>query len=163
MTTIDLPTEVGGPSAWFGPEVTKRSPWIHTFGTAEIAEIESAVRGWEAADVTPATLRRNAFRLPTVGPRLHRILAEVQDGCGFALLRGFPVAEWGTKRAALAFLGLGLHVGALRAQNVSGHLLGHVRDQGLSSRDPNVRIYQTSERVAPMELLPLFGGEWVGE
>ena len=32
------------------------------------------------------------------------------------------------------------------SQNRHGHLLGHVRDAGLSSRDPNVRVYQTRER-----------------
>ena len=31
-------------------------------------------------------------------------------------------------------------------QNAQGHLLGHVRDLGVSSTDPNVRIYQTRER-----------------
>jgi hypothetical protein len=31
-------------------------------------------------------------------------------------------------------------------QNAEGHLLGHVRDLGLSSEDPNIRIYQTRER-----------------
>jgi hypothetical protein len=144
--TIDLPSEVGGPSAWYGAEIERRSDWVHTLGPDENAEIESAVRGWEAADVTPAMLRPNALPLPSVGPRIRRILADVQDGCGFALIRGLPISEWGPKRSALAFLGLGSHVGALRAQNVGGHLLGHVRDQGLSSRDPNVRIYQTRER-----------------
>jgi hypothetical protein len=146
MTTIDLPSEISRPSAWYGPEVAKRSDWVHTFSTSEIAEIESAVRGWEATDVTPLGLRPDAFPLLAVGPQLRRTVAEVQEGRGFALVRGLPVAEWGSKRAALAFLGLGLHVGALRAQNAGGHLLGHVRDQGLSSRDPNVRIYQTHER-----------------
>jgi Taurine catabolism dioxygenase TauD, TfdA family len=146
MTPIELPPQIGGPSAWYGPEVAKRSDWVHTFAAADLAEIVSAVRGCEASDVSPATLRRDAFQLPTVGPRLRQILSEVQDGRGFLLLRGLPVGEWGSKRAALAFLGLGLHIGALRAQNAGGHLLGHVRDQGLSSRDPNVRIYQTRER-----------------
>jgi hypothetical protein len=37
-------------------------------------------------------------------------------------------------------------LGNLRSQNRDGHLLGHVKDLGLSSNDPNVRIYQTSER-----------------
>ena len=36
--------------------------------------------------------------------------------------------------------------GAARSQNAKGHVLGHVKDMGLSSKDPNVRIYQTSER-----------------
>jgi len=31
-------------------------------------------------------------------------------------------------------------------QNAQGHLLGHVRDLGYSSDDPNIRIYQTHER-----------------
>src|SRR4029077_7485891 len=108
--------------------------------------IDSAMRRMETPDVSPAGHRRDAFSLPTVGPWLRRILKEVQDGRGFAFLRGLPVAEWGPRRSALAFLALGLHLGNLRPQNTAGHLLGHVRDQGLSSRDPNVRIYQTRER-----------------
>ena len=44
------------------------------------------------------------------------------------------------------FYGLGLHLGNPRSQNARGDLLGQVRDLGLSSGDPNVRIYQTSER-----------------
>ena len=94
----------------------------------------------------PARLRREDFPLPRLGPRLGRILAEVLDGRGFVLLRGLPALEWGPRQSALAFLGLGLHLGNLRSQNAQGHLLGHVRDQGLSSQDPNVRIYQTRER-----------------
>jgi hypothetical protein len=100
----------------------------------------------EMAKISPAMLRRDAFPLPTVGPWLRQVLAGVQDGRGFALLRGLPVHEWGRRRSALAFLALGLHLGNLRPQNVAGHLLGHVRDQGLSSSDPAVRIYQTRER-----------------
>jgi hypothetical protein len=70
----------------------------------------------------------------------------VLDGRGFVLLRGLPVDKWSRRLSAIAFLGLGLHWGSLRSQNKAGHLLGHVKNLGLSSRDPNVRIYQTSER-----------------
>jgi hypothetical protein len=50
------------------------------------------------------------------------------------------------REAATAFFGIGSHLGNARSQNAKGHVLGHVRDMGLSSRDPNVRIYQTNER-----------------
>jgi hypothetical protein len=70
----------------------------------------------------------------------------VLNGRGFALLRGLPIERWSRQQAAIAFVGLGVHCGRLRAQNAQGHLLGHVKDQGLSSKDPNVRIYQTRER-----------------
>ena len=100
----------------------------------------------EEAKLEPTKLRREDFPLPTLGLRLKRILTEVLDGRGFILLRGIPVRDWGFRKSALAFLGIGLHFGNLRSQNAKGHLLGHVRDQGLSSKDPNVRIYQTHER-----------------
>jgi hypothetical protein len=144
--SFELPDEIVAPSAWYGPAVADRTDWVHTLGGSELAEIESAVRVLGEADLDPMALRREHFPLPTLGPRLGRILDEVLRGRGFVLLRGLPVHEWGYRRSAVAFLGLGLHLGALRPQNARGHVLGHVRDQGLSSRDPNVRIYQTRER-----------------
>ncbi len=143
---FELPPEITGPSAWYGPQVAAQADWAHAVSGEEVAEIESAVRRLEESGQNPATLGREDFPLPTLGRRLGRVLAEILDGRGFALLRGLPVREWGLRRSALAFLGLGLHLGNLRPQNARGHLLGHVRDEGLSSRDPNVRIYQTRER-----------------
>ena len=71
---------------------------------------------------------------------------ELLDGRGFVLLRGLPIERMTRREAAIAFFGLGAHMGRARAQNAAGHLLGHVADLGLSSRNPHVRIYQTSER-----------------
>jgi hypothetical protein len=123
-----------------------RTDWIYTLSDAEIAKIESALRKLDEANIDPAEMRREHFPLPALAPRLSRLLTDVLDGRGFVLLRGLPVREWGPRWSALAFLGLGLHLGNFRSQNAKGHLLGHVRDQGLSSKDPHVRIYQTRER-----------------
>ena len=54
--------------------------------------------------------------------------------------------RWTKRQSAIAFLVIGVHLGNLRMQNAAGHLLGHVRDLGRSSDDPNARIYQTRER-----------------
>jgi len=70
----------------------------------------------------------------------------VLDGRGFILIKSLPVERWTKLQAALAFLIIGVHLGQLRMQNAEGHLLGHVRDLGRSSTDPNTRIYQTRER-----------------
>lgn len=86
------------------------------------------------------------FPLPLLAPRLAGVTAELLHGRGFVLLRGLPVERWGSRLSAVAFYGLGVHIGAPRTQNAQGHLLGHVRDLGLRSDDPNVRIYQTHER-----------------
>jgi len=52
----------------------------------------------------------------------------------------------GETLASTIFCGIGAHLGLARSQNAKADLLGHVRDIGADSRDPNVRIYQTRER-----------------
>jgi hypothetical protein len=57
-----------------------------------------------------------------------------------------PVERWTKLESAIAFFGIGAYIGAARPQNAKGHALGHVKDLGLSSSDPNSRVYQTRER-----------------
>ncbi len=143
---LELPPAIVGPAAWYGPDMAKHSDWIEILTPDELAEIESAARELERGEPAWDRLTPADFPLPTLAPRLDRILETVLDGRGFVLLRGLPIEQWGRRLSAVAFLGLGLHWGHFRPQNASGHLLGHVKDVGLSSREPHVRIYQTKER-----------------
>jgi hypothetical protein len=146
MATAVLPPAAAGPSAWYGPDVAARSDWIERLSPAEIAEVEGAAQRLMRAAVDWQTVDPADFPLPTLQQRLPAILDEVLEGRGFVLMRGLPVEHWPRRQSAVAFLGLGLHWGSFRSQNRQGHLLGHVKDTGLSSQDPNVRIYQTRER-----------------
>jgi len=145
-----LPARLAGPSAWYGPALASRSDWIEPLSPAELDELAAAAAPWLARVERDARALNELtvadFPLPTCAPRLARMTDELLHGRGFALLRGFPVDRWGTRLSAVAFYGLGVHVGRPRTQNAHGHLLGHVRDLGLNSDDPNVRIYQTHER-----------------
>jgi hypothetical protein len=143
---IELPPIIGGPSAWYGRDIADSAEWIESLSPAELAEIESATKRLAQTEIDWQTLRRHDFPLPNLSGRLARIGREVLEGRGFVLLRGLTVERWGRRLTAIAFLGLGLHWGSLRSQNRQGHLLGHVKDLGLTSQDPNVRIYQTRER-----------------
>jgi len=145
-----LDARLEGPGAWYGPALAARGGWIEPLLPAEIDELAAAAAPWLARvekdaralnELTPAD-----FPLPTLAPHLTRVIDELLHGRGFVLLRGLPVARWGTHLSAVAFYGLGAHIGRPRTQNAQGHLLGHVRDLGLRSGDPNVRIYQTHER-----------------
>jgi hypothetical protein len=140
------PAEITGPSAWYGPEMAARSDWTRPFTPTEIAEIEAVARPLAERGVEIASLKVGDFPLPTLAPILAGLKKEILAGRGFALLRGLPVAEWGLRLSATAFYGVGLHFGRACSQNGKGHVLGHVQDLGLSSKDPTVRIYQTSER-----------------
>src|SRR5215471_3311102 len=140
------PFAIEGPSAWYGPVMAASNEWLYSLSEAEIGEVDLAMRSVAAAALDMAAIGPDGFPLPTLGPRLGQLLDEVLNGRGFVLIRGLPIGRWTRREAAIAFLGIGSHLGGLRSQNAQGHILGHVRDAGLSSRDPNVRIYQTRER-----------------
>jgi hypothetical protein len=141
-----LPPPVQDASAWRGPDMAASSDWIERLDSAEVGEIEAASRALLARGADLAQIGPGDFVLPTLAPRLSRLLHDVLDGRGFVLLRGLPVLRWPRELSAAAFLGLGTHLGRMRPQNAQGHVLGHVRDIGLDAKDPNVRIYQTHER-----------------
>ena len=137
-----LPPEIRDASVWYGPELARQTDWIVNLSEAEIAEVETAVHKLEGVgDITT-----QAVPLPVLELTLQRILDDVINGRGFALIKRLPVERWTRRQAAIAFLVIGAQLGNLRMQNAEGHLLGHVRDLGRSSDDPNTRIYQTRER-----------------
>ena len=141
-----LPPEIRDRSAWYGPELARTTDWIARLSGSEIAEVQSAMRRLSESSFDLTSMSGQDFPLPTLGARLRQLLDEVLNGRGFVLIRALPVERWSKRDAAIAFLGLGVHLGRLRMQNAAGHLLGHVKDLGRSSEDPNARIYQTSER-----------------
>jgi hypothetical protein len=136
---------VQGPSAWIGAELARRpEEWIYQFSASDLAEIEAAVAACGDRDI--ASITRSDFPLPTFGPVLDRIRGELLHGRGFVLMRGLPVEGRPIAESATAFWGIGAYLGSARSQNAKGHVLGHVRDLGLATEDPNVRTYQTTER-----------------
>lgn len=141
-----LPPEIPGASAWYGPDLAASTDWVTHLLEVEIAELESAIDRLEESPVNLATITANDVQLPALAPRLQRLLEEVLNGRGFVLIKGLPIDRWTRREAAIALLAIGVHLGNLRMQNAEGHLLGHVKDLGRSSDDPNTRIYQTRER-----------------
>lgn len=138
---------VSGPSVWYGRDLQGRTDWIRAFSTAELAELDAAVHAFKASGAPLGEISPARFPLPLLGPRLGAILAELLEGRGFAMLRGFPVERYSREQQAIAYLGIGSWFGSARSQNAKGHLLGHVKDLGLDITDPRVRYYQTNRKL----------------
>jgi hypothetical protein len=138
---------VAGPGVWYGRELARGDDWIPNLTAVEVREIEAAARAVQKARMPFTSLTSERFPLPTLGPVLRRLLAELLEGRGFILLRGLPVAQWSREEQAIAYLGLGAWLGRFRSQNAKGHLLGHVKDLGLDIAKPDVRYYQTNRRL----------------
>lgn len=141
------PGPIGGPGAWRGGDLEKYCDWIEYLTEAEVAEIDTAIHGYAARGLGMEDISPETFVLPTLAARLRDIRDEVVNGRGFVLMRGFPVERYSTTEAAVAYLGLGSHVGGFRPSNAKGHLLGHVRDLGLDIKNPTTRYYQTNREL----------------
>ena len=135
------PLEVA--SAWTGRELAPRRDWIHELTPAEVADLGRAVARARAKPLSGLT--RDDFPLGELGRAVETWLDALDLGLGFVLVRGVPVERYGDEGAALAYWGLGLHLGRAVSQNAAGDLLGHVRDAGLERRDPTLRLYRTRE------------------
>ncbi len=146
-TLEDLPERITGPAAWVGADMAGRTDeWLIHLSDADVAELEGAGRhylslGRDVGEITAAD-----FPLPSFGAHLVALRDKLLHGIGFELLRGLPVEGYERALAAAIFCGIGAHLGSARSQNAQGHVLGHVRDTGASSKDTDTRIYQTAER-----------------
>ena len=148
MRTPEIPPAVAEASAWFGRDLqTREAAWVFHLTQLHCAELDAAIRAFQDARLPLTTIEASQFALPTLGPQLRNVRDELLEGRGFVLLRGFEVGRYPRQAQAIAFMGLGAHLGVPRSQNAKGHLLGHVKDLGLDVTDPNVRYYQTHRKL----------------
>lgn len=123
--------------------------WIHRFTDTEIEALSDAADAFVAKDTVPLTgISSTTFSLPAdLSAFLQSVRTEILNGKGFILFKGFPVERWGNKKAAIAYMGLGTHLGYPVSQNGKGHVLGHVKDLGEDATQiDKVRIYRTNAR-----------------
>ena len=143
----DLPQIITGPAAWLGRDVAERADeWIVHLSDEDVTDLERAADHYLALDRDVGEITPEAFPLEAFGSHLRELKEELLHGIGFEVIRGLPVESYDQLYAATVFCGIGAHLGSARSQNAQGHILGHVRDTGASSKNPETRIYQTAER-----------------
>lgn len=145
-TDSDLPV-YSNAQAWRGADLAKTTDWVHRLTDDERAEIHNSVSVLDRSGRDFLELSAEDFPLPTLGPTLARLRQEVLHGRGFQLVRGLDISGYSLRQAAIAYWGIGLHIGEPVSQNGKGHVLGHVTNLGLNYADPEVRGYQTNARL----------------
>ena len=131
--------------AWTGEEMdAHRSEWLLEWSADEIEEIEGAVGAVEARGLNLLDIEKDDFPLRVTTERISAVKEDILHGRGFVLIRGLPVERWSDLQSAIAFWGIGLHLGEPCPQNGKNHVLGHVKNLGLDYSDPQTRGYQTN-------------------
>lgn len=93
------------------------------------------------------TLSRDDEPMRALAPTLEILRGIIMEGRGFAILRGFPVAELSQREIECFYWLVGLHLGDPVSQSVMGDRLGHVID--VSGKDMNARAYRNSTELHP--------------
>ncbi len=139
--------KITGPAAWIGKDMAAQpEKWLKELSAEEIADLEQAAAHYLGLSRDIGEITAADFPLKLFGRHLLDLRDKLIHGVGVEVLRGLPIGNYSQELAATIFCGIGAHLGSARSQNAQGHILGHVRNTGASSKDPNTRIYQTSER-----------------
>ena len=136
------------PAGWSKEDLAGSTDWIYALDDIDIAELDNAVAAIERRQLPLIELRRQDFELPTLGRTLEKIRHELCEGAGIKLIRGVPVHRYTRLQSAIAYLGIGTHLGVPVSQNAKGHILGHVKDLGNRSlENAGDRGYQTHDKL----------------
>lgn len=139
---------VEGTRVWRGPDIVDRSDeWTHRLSETEIAELDGAIAQIQSRGLEVLEIRKENFIIPELGRALHRMQDILQNGFGFSLLRGIPVERYSIEEAAIAYFGIGAHLGEAVSQNAKGHALGHVYNLGFDPTLPTARGYQSGNKL----------------
>lgn len=136
------------PANWRGPDMLRRSDWIHQVTASEADEIRDALKDAQAQGVGFAEISRDNFVLPKFGAVLAHSLQLLEDGPGLSVLRGLPVEGLSKDDMRLMYFGLGRYLGTPVSQSSGGDLLGDVRDFGSDITSPTGRGYKSRQQLS---------------
>ncbi|MFB5196655.1 TauD/TfdA family dioxygenase [Neobacillus sp. KR4-4] len=141
--SIILKEKVKGPVAWKGTDLAKDEAWVYYLSKKTIASLENALAQVKQKGLKAPEFNKEDFPIPELTEEIAYFVEELETERGFLLIRGLPMERYTDEDVKIIYWGLGLHMGVPQSQNANGDLLGHVKDQGLSLENGNVRGYQT--------------------
>lgn len=143
-----MPQSYAHPADWRGPDLAKRTDWIHRFSAAEVSEIKAALQTARSRGKTLPTLTKEDFPLPLVGARLAHARDVLEEGVGIYQFRGFDVEGLSKDDLRLIYWGIGKHMGTAVSQSADGDLLGDVRNVGVDIMSPQGRGYKSNQKLS---------------
>jgi hypothetical protein len=128
-----------GPAAWTAAQFQDES-WIDVLTKEHKAELAAAARALPDDESQWLQMTRADLALPTLGPLLAEVNHKLDQGCGFAVLRGLELPPLDVDYAYRVNWVLALAMGDVIAQNANGEVIGAVQavvdadDNGLDTR-----------------------------
>ena len=128
------------PSAWKANDFSSKDDYAIDLEPQHIDALARALNQVKRAGLELEQITQSTFALNDLQDLIDQIFAELLDGRGFLLLRGWPVDDYSLEDIGMMYYGFGAHFGKAASQSVMGDRLGYVRD--FSHLDDNERAYR---------------------
>jgi hypothetical protein len=131
------------PAAWEPENLKDVSAWSYKISDHDADDLAQDIAEVRRQGVAAVDVCRENFPLRHFGEVLTEVRRELMDGRGIVMMQNFPVDRFDREETAIAYIGLGSHLGRTMSQNKLGHILGHVKDLGGDYGDATTRGYMT--------------------
>ncbi|MGI9613684.1 MAG: TauD/TfdA family dioxygenase, partial [Acidimicrobiales bacterium] len=116
---------------WTGADLDDDRSWEVRLDESHREELVAALDAVQSRRLGLTQITADEFPLPTVARLMQRIVAQLQHGLGFSVLRGFPVEDYDLDELEKLYWGLCSHVGTGITQNSDATLIHYVTDGAL--------------------------------
>ena len=124
---------------WRASDVSDPNRWTVRLDDNDQRELDEALTHAKSVSHDLLDIDRDAFPLPTLSAKLAEIERELIEGRGFVRLSRLAAERYSDDDLTLLYWGIGLHLGDPWPQNMAGHVMGDVTDQGRTPGDPTSR------------------------
>lgn len=115
-------------TVWSRRDFPDPAMYRYVLDESQIAELSRAAAALIEKKIPAHELHADHFPLAQTAPLVERIYSDLEDGRGFALLRGWPAARMSYDENVAVFCGITAHLGAIVVQNYEGQSVVDVRD-----------------------------------
>ncbi len=141
--TMMKTSKITGPCVWKGTDIATDSSWTYTMTDADRDGLAQMLARLDARQLSFPHITRDDISIGPLANTLDAITHDLEDGRGFALLRGLPVDDYTDEQINQLYFAIGLYMGEPVKQNPKGDLLGLVMNVGdITKKD--TRVYETN-------------------
>ncbi len=149
MASEILKGKVTDGTIWHRKDMENNSAWLNPLTLGQQEEITKALKSAKAKGCTVESITIADFPLPHLCELLKGMQHSLDQGYGFAAIRGAPIEGLSIEDIELLYSGIITHFGDKFNQDTKGTLVDHVSDRGGNYTDITVRGYTTNAQLTP--------------
>ena len=134
------------PGLWRGEALWRRDDWEVRLSDDDVDQLKSAVDG--CSDRGAESIRKEDFQLRALADRLSKVQRQLEEGAGFAFVRGLPMERFDEDQLRRLFWGIAIHLGTPVSQSAAGERIFSVADAGYAADDARSRGPNTSRKLS---------------